>query len=57
MGCGEAAGGLTSVGRISPGVFYSISLKCHDLLLVLLVVSALLALTGSDVNPLLPLCL
>lgn len=55
--CEEAAGGLSSAGRASPGVFYSISLKCHDLFLALLVVSALLALTRSDANPLLPPCL
>lgn len=55
--CGEAARGLSSAGRVSPGLFYSISLKCHDLFLALLVVSALLALTGSHINPLLPPCL
>lgn len=55
--CGETARGLSSAGRVSPGVFYSISLKCHDLFPALLMVSALLALTGSHVSPLLPPCL
>ena len=55
--CEEAAGGQSTASRIRPGVFYSVSLKCCDLFLALLVVSALLALTRSHINPLLPLCL
>lgn len=53
----EAAGGLSSAGWVSPGVFYSLPFKCHELCLAFLMVSAPLALTRSHIDPMLLLCL